>query len=421
MRYLHLYVMAMMLLSGFSGVAQEKNSEVSVKFSGLLRNDFYMDTYKSMNMTNDLYYYLPNYIGVDANGHDLNQQASVNFLAIESRFTAAVSGPMILGAKSTGVLEADFAGKPDVYLLRLRKSFIQLNWKNSALLVGQTWHPFGGGNVFPTVPSVNNGAPFRPFSRTPQIRYDRQTGNLTTSLTALYQHLYVSNGPQGPSSYYKREALIPEMVLGIDWTKNGLSLGGNIDYNTLKPRIYTTGSNGKTYVSNEILTSMSYMVYGRYQKKKLTMLFQGFLGRNLAHMSLNSGYGISGYDPSTGSEKYTNYNGIFSVFNLTYGIKWRPGILLGYAKNLGTSEPLYKFVASGKESATVWGTSTTTRNTYRFAPFLSYLESRYSLQLEYELTAAEWGVGDIDFSNGLYASYHNTTNHGVRMVMIYNF
>ena len=349
--------------------SQEKKNETMVKFNGYVRNDIYLDTYSSMNMTNDLYYYLPNYIGVDANGQDLNKQTSANFLSVLSKMWLNITGPTILGAKSTGLVEVDFAGKPEVYLLRLRKAYVVLNWIKSSLLIGQNWHPFGGGNVYPTVPSTNLGNPFRPMSRTTQIKYDYLFRNLTTSLAALYQHQYVSNGPLGLSSVYKREAILPELVLGIDWSKNGISLGVNIDYNTIKPRPFTNGINNKIYVSHEILGSWSYMAYGRYQKNKLMMLFQGYLGQNLTHMSLNSGYGVSGYNPTTGAEKYTNYNGLYSVFNLTYGTKWRPGILLGYAKNLGTSDPLYKYLSAGKESALIWGKSTDTRQTYRFCAF----------------------------------------------------
>jgi hypothetical protein len=211
------------------------------------------------------------------------------------------------------------------------------------------------------------------------------------------------------------------MVLGVDYGKNGFNFGANIDYNTIKPRVTTNGSNGKIYNADQILSSLSYMVYGRYQRKKLMMLFQGFLGQNLTHLTLNSGYGVSSFDPSTGKEQYTNYNGLYTMFNLSYGEKWKPGILLGYAKNLGTSKPLYKCTVSGTESATVWGMSTNIQSDYRISPFLSYSVSKYLLSLAYELTAAEYGTGKINFEDGLYGSTHATVNHGVRMVMTYYF
>jgi hypothetical protein len=151
------------------------------------------------------------------------------------------------------------------------------------------------------------------------------------------------------------------------------------------------------------------------------MLFQGFIGQNLAHLTLNSGYGVSSYSPVTGEEHYTNYNGVYTMFNLTYGNKWKPGILLGYAKNLGTSKPLYKFTVSGAESATVYGLATSVQQDYRISPFLSYSVNKYLMSFEYELTAAQYGIGKINYDNGLYAEVHNTVNHGVRVVMTYYF
>jgi hypothetical protein len=401
--------------------AEEQKKETGVTLYGFIRNDFYLDTYKGLNSFNDLFYLYPNYIGTDANGHDINQQMSANMLSIVSRIGLNVNGPSVFGAKTTGCLEADFAGKPEVYLFRLRKAFLAFNWEKTSLLVGQTWHPFGGGDIFPILPSLNTGSPFRPFNRSPQVRFDYKPGFWTASLTGAYQQQYLSYGPCGASNMYKRDAVLPEMVLGIDHTKKGISFGGNIDYNTIKPRVTTTGENGQVYNSDEILKSLSYMVYGRYQYKKLMILFQGFLGQNVTHMTLNSGYGISDFDQKTGEEKYTNFNGLYSMFNLSYGNKWRPGILLGYAKNLGTSKPLYKFTVSGTESATIWGMSTNIMSDYRISPFLSYSVSKFLLSLEYELTAAQYGTGKINFENGLYADVHNTTNHGARMVMTYYF
>ena len=417
-------IICSLLLAGIltsSLFAQENKKETSVSLYGFIRNDFYLDTYKGLNSFNDLFYLYPNYVGTDANGHDINQQTSANMLSIVSRIGLNMTGPSIFGAKTTGCLEADFAGKPSIYLLRLRKAFVVFNWAKTSLLVGQTWHPFGGGDIFPTVPSLNTGSPFRPFNRSPQVKLDYRTGFWTASFAGLYQQQYMSCGPIGASDVYKRDAVLPEMVLGIDHGKNGLNFGANIDYNTIKPRVTTTGNNGNIYNTDEILGSLSWMVYGRYQHNKLMMLFQGFLGQNLAHMTLNSGYGISDFNPATGAEHYTNYNGLFTMLNISYGTKWKPGILLGYAKNLGTSKPLYKFTVSGAESATVWGMSTNIQSDYRICPFLSYSVNKFLLSAEYELTAALYGTGKINFEDGLYQDVHNTVNHGARIVMTYFF
>ena len=401
--------------------AEENKKVTSVSFYGFIRNDFYLDTYKGQNSFNDLFYLYPNYIGADASGHDINRQTTANMVSIVSRGGLNITGPLIFGAKTTGCLEADFAGKPEIYLLRLRKAFVVFHWDKTTLLVGQTWHPFGGGDLFPTVPSLNTGSPFRPFNRSPQVKIDHKTGFWTASLTSAYQQQYLSYGPCGASNTYKRDAVIPELVAGIDHGKKGFNFGANIDYNTIKPRVTTTGNNGNVYNAGQILSSLSYMIYGSYQHNQLKVLFQGFAGQNVTHLTLNSGYGISDFNPATGEEHYTNYNGIYTMLNIVYGTRWQPGILLGYAKNLGTSKPLYKFTLSGAESATIWGMSTNVQSDYRICPFLSYNASKFLLSAEYELTSALYGTGKINFENGLYPAVHNTVNHGSRIVMTYFF
>ncbi|MCE1197980.1 MAG: hypothetical protein LWW85_03335 [Marinilabiliales bacterium] len=391
--------------------------ETPLSWYGFIRNDFYLDTYKGYNSMNDLFYTFPNYGGKDGTGQDINRQLSANLLSIVTRFGVNYTGPTVLGAQLSGCVEADFAGKPEVYLLRLRKAYVTFRWHRETLLVGQTWHPFGGGEVYPIVPSLNTGAPFRPFSRAPIVRFDHHWKSFTASLSGCYQQQYLSYGPLGASNTYKRDAALPEIVAGIDFTRNGLSLGANLDYNTLKPRVTTTGSDGKIYNAATLQSSLSGMVYAKYAGKKVNLLFQGYLGQNLAHLTLNSGYGISAFDPVRGTEHYTNYNGLYTVFNMTYGTIWRPGILLGYSKNLGTSDPLYKFTNGVNESATIWGSNTGIQHAWRISPFLSYLVSKYQLSLEYELTAANYGTGAFNFENGLYGETHDTFNHGITVIM----
>lgn len=402
-------------------IAQETKKVNPLSFYGFVRNDFYLDTYKGVNAFQDLFYLYPNYIGVDANGNDINEQTSANLLSVVTRMGVNIAGPEIFGAKTIGCIEVDFAGKPEVFLVRLRKAFMQFNWTKSQLLVGQTWHPFWGGLAFPLMPSMNTGSPFRPFNRSPQVRYDYKFKALTLSATALYQQQYLTYGPVGPSNIYKRDAVLPESVVSFEYYKNGFTLGGGLDYNSIKPRVSTTGSDGKTYNSNEVLGSLSYMLYEKYANKKLMVLLQSYYGQNMVHLTMNSGYGVATYDAVTGKETYTNYNGSYSIFNLTYGTKWRPGIFLGYYKNLGTTDPLYKFAAGEKEIATVWGLGQTIQDMYRISPSVTYLIPKFQVGLEYELTTANYGVGELDFNDGLVDVIHKTTNNGVRLVATYYF
>ena len=397
--------------------SQEVKKESPLTFYGFVRSDFFLDTYKGLNAFQDVFYLYPNYIGVDANGRDLNQQTTANLLSIVTRGGVNIVGPDIFGAKTTGCIEFDFAGKPENYLLRLRKAYTLFIWSKTKLLVGQTWHPFFGNDAFSRIGGLNTGAPFQIFNRSPQVRFDYKTGALTLSATGLYQQQYLSNGPIGYSNVYQRDAVIPEMVLSLEYIKNGVTLGAGVDFNRLKPRVSTTGSDAKVYINDETLSSTSFMAYGKYSKDKLMLLLKGYLGQNAVHLTMNSGYGVSAIDPQTGNETYTNYNGIYTLFNITYGIKWKPGLLIGYSKNLGTTDALY----SNNGSAVVWGLGSNIQSMNRISPSISYSVTKFLLTAEYERTSVDYGVGQINFSDGLYPIIHNVVNNGARLIMTYYF
>lgn len=396
--------------------AQETKKDPALSFYGFVRSDFYLDTYKGLNAFQDVFYLYPNYIGADSNGKDINQQTTANLLSVVTRGGVNINGPMVFGAKTTGCIEVDFAGKPEIYLVRLRKAYTQFSWEKTRLIVGQTWHPFFGNDAFPRIGSLNTGSPFRPFNRSPQVRLDYRIGALTLSATGLYQQQYLSNGPIGCSSIYSRDAVLPESVFSFEYQQKAITLGAGIDYKRLKPRVSITGLAG-TFVSDELIGSTSLMAYGKYNKNKLMMLLQGYYGQDMTHLTMNSGYGVASFDPQTGKETYTNYNGVYSVFNITYGYKWKPGLFVGYSKNLGTSDPLQAI--DGK--ARVWGLGETIQSMYRISPSLSYSVSKFLLTAELERTSVDYGVGSINFTDGLYPNKHNVVNNGAKLIMTWFF
>jgi len=398
-------------------ISQEAKKENPVTFYGFVRSDFYLDTYKGVNAFQDVFYLFPNYIGTDANGKDLNGQTTANLVSIVTRGGVNIVGPEIFGAKTTGCIEVDFAGKPEVYLLRLRKAYTLFTWPKSKLLVGQTWHPFWGNDAFPRIGALNTGTPFQPFNRSPQVRFDYKVGALTLSASGVYEQQYLSVGPLGSSNTYKRDAVIPETVLSFEYNKKALTLGAGVDFNKIKPRVSTSGSDAKTYVTDECLNSTSWMAYGKYAQGKLMMLLKGYYGQNMAHLTMVSGYGVATYNPQTGHETYTNYNGYSTLFNITYGNKWKPGLLIGYLENLGSSDPL----ANKGGKADVYGLGCNIMNMSRISPSLSYCVPKFMLTAEYERTTAAYGVGDFKFSDGLYASTHSVTNNGIRVIMTWFF
>lgn len=399
------------------------NKDFNLDFYGFVRNEAFVDTYKGLDGAYELFYLVPLYVGKDANGEDINQQTSANLSAIASRMGVKINGPEIFGAKTNGNIEFDFGGivKTEPTLFRIRHAYLNFSWKNSSLLVGQTWHPFWGGGAFPSVAGLNTGAPFQAFNRSPQIRYNVNAGDLMISGTAVYENQYTTkafnSGVYTTPNQAQRNGVIPELVLSVEYNKSGLTIGAGAEMKRIKPAMTTTGTEG-TFKSAEYLTSTGFMAYLKYKNDKFMMVAKGFYGENMTHLCFLGGYGVATHDDATGAETYTNYTNYTSLLNLEYGKKWQAGLMLGYGANLGTSDPLYKTAGGSAETI---GMLPNVQHLARVAPHIALNVSKIRIVGEYELTTADYGTGSFNFSDGLYADYHRTANNRFIILMMYFF
>ena len=143
----------------------------------------------------------------EAGTEDINDVSSFRFLALTSRLGVDVSGYNIgnvhFGAKVegdfySGLSSVDAEKNPNVKTFfpanskimgtaaaRLRQAYATVTWKdlplgvNSkasvGLKIGQAWHPMAADH--PHLFSLEAGAPFGPFSRTPLVQMDANLGD----------------------------------------------------------------------------------------------------------------------------------------------------------------------------------------------------------------------------------------------------
>ena len=78
----------------------------------------------------------------------------------------------------------------------------------------------------------------------------------------------------------------------------------------------------------------------KYTNKNWFIGAKSVLGSNLTQASGLGGFGIKHIDNKTKEQEYTPIRFSSSWLNVVYGQKWKPGIFVGYAKNLGTSDEL---------------------------------------------------------------------------------
>lgn len=430
MKTISTILLVLFTLTSFSQEKKKdsKNKKPIVQIYGFVRSEFYYDSYKGLNAAMDNFYLVPLYKGKDANDHHINQQGIANYTAMATRFGMKIKGPELLGAKSSAAFETDFAGIVTEYpeVLRLRKAFVKLDWEKSSLLIGQTWHPLwnGSGAFFPRVGGLNTGSPYNPFSRSPQIDFDYRMGKVTLSATALYENHYCSKGfypvPNTNSkNLAKRNAVIPEMVLGLYYTAKSFTTGIAGQFNAVKPIDVTQNPiTGDKYVTDELNKSFVGMAFLGYKKDKLYILAKGLVGQNMVNLTMFGGYGVKDFNTTTGAMTYTNYNNYSALFNIVYGKKVQIGLFTGISGNMGTSDPLYRF-DDGKPK--IAGMLTSIKNTYRVSPHLTYNIKNMSFIAEYEMTTAEYGSGTFNYDDGLYSDKVSVTNNRILLVLMYNF
>ena len=405
-RVLSVVLLALAISAGF---AQDK--AVKAEIYGFVRNYFTYDSRSCVQSNEGLFNMLPNDINPGMNGQDLNAIPSVRFLSMTTRFGLNVTGPEIWGAKSTAKIESDFCGASSgtAFNLRIRQAYTKLVWEQSDLLVGQAWHPMSG-DLMPEVFSLATGAPFNPFNRSPQVRYNyTPMKGLSFTASALYQFQYGSVGLDGKTSNtYQRNALVPELFVGMTAKGKHLTGGWGVNASTIAPRVTATTILG-TMLVDERLTSYSAMVFGSLKVDDLSVRAKAMYGQNTSHMQQPTGFGIvETFD--NGVNNYESMQLGSAWITMMYGKKLRYGFFAGWMKNYGS--------AGEKFTSLVVRNNTGLDQAYRFSPIVTYKVQNMQIGLEYEYTAAAYGNYQ---SNGTVTNTHWVGNNRICAMLKYDF
>ena len=406
-----LFMAALMAMFIGGAKAQEKPS---VKLYGFIRNYACFDTRESLTSNSEQFYYMPKDENLDENGKDINEQPNMMLLSITTRLGVNITGPEFLGAKTSAKIESDFAGfGTSNTVLRIRQAYAKMDWEKNSLLVGQAWHPMMG-DMMPDVFSLETGAPFTPFSRSPQARYDYKSKHFTLTATALYQYQYTSYGPDGASFNYARNAVVPELYFQAMYKNGGFQMGAGVDLLTLKPRqSYTLdGSTYKCY--EDPVVSISPTVFASYKKGDWGVKGRFTYAQNAAHLSMISGYGVTEVYEN-GEQKYGTLNSVGGWIDITNKQQLKKGYLtwcwfMGYTKNLGCNDdivgPIY--MRGEKNMDCMW----------RIAPSILYTHNAMSIGIEWNTTTVAYGKADSRYK---VSDTHNVSNGRICAMLKYTF
>jgi hypothetical protein len=380
-------------------------SSFGIKIGGYVKNDIIFDSRQTISLRQGHFLLFPKGPQYDVNGKDINAKASFHILAIQTRLKGVITAPDALGAKISGYFEAEFFGNSDLNIntFRLRHAFVKLTWPKTELMLGQWWHPMFITDCYPLTESFNTGAPFQPFSRNPQIRLTQTLGNLKVSASAISQIDFVSNGPDGASSVYLRNSVIPELNLTLQYgnsgdTKNLLYLfgaGGN--YKKLTPRLVTE----KNYQADETVDNFAGMAFLRIKLPKVTFKFEGVYGQEFYSMTMLGGYAVSSItDTLTYGWNYTPID-VLSFWSDIHsnGEKWQFGIFGGYSRNLGSKEAIERIARADDLTQSslkqiFYSRGSDIDYVYRIAPRVLFSPGKFRFSAEVEYTAAAYGKPD---------------------------
>jgi len=411
MRYRFILLILLTLPCHFakSQAVEKKEPLFNVKFSGMIKTDFIFDSRQTVNLREGSLLFYPEPVKPDAEGNDLNAKSNFNILAVQTKLTLTATGPDAMGAKTSGLIEAEFFGNvnPNINVFRLRHAYIKLNWPKTELLIGQYWHPMYEAICNPEVISADAGLPFKVYARNPQLRLSQNIGNLKVIFSAMTQIDFVSNGPDGPNPKYLRNSILPELNFQLQYLKKDdikgteFLVGASVDYLLLTPSLSSeivlqksidSVKNGvvvhydaitATYQTNSHAQGISGTLFTKIKLPQITFKLGGVYSGNGYALSMIGGYAVKSITDS--NKRFVDYANIRTLATWmdisTNGTKWQAGAFGGFSRNLGAgTEVIGPYFSRGSNIDYLYrisGRFIFIANKLRFGPEIEYTVAAY--------------------------------------------
>ena len=357
---------------GLTGFLSAVDSGVNSKISGFIKFDGYYDTRQVVSAREGHFLLYPDSVSKNAQGDDVNAVNNINMVNFQSRVRIKINAPEALGAKVSGLLEADFFGASggNEDELRLRHAIVKLDWGSRQLQIGQYWSPLFTPAVYPQVVSFNTGMPFQPFARNPQIRYTAKIGsNLSLMAAATMQRdAFQESGGR----IQQQMAGVPGVHLfgELGGAKNLIGVGGHL--RSIRPAD-----------SADVFTSTVLTAYGKMIGPKLAVRGKVIYGGDMADQLMLGGY-TALIDTVTQAVEHKPLGNLSAWFDITtIGSAVTIGLFGGYSTNLGIGEDkginvVEEFAARSPNITGLW----------RISPRVIYNAGKLRFAFELEVTSA---------------------------------
>lgn len=384
-------------------------TKFSFKFGGRIDVNLFYDSYQSIESRGGLMYKFPDKPAYNKDGDDVNFRPWLRFGIASSRVNFAATATNVLGATVRGFIEVDFMGTADNVLstIRLRHAYVDMKWKNRALLVGQTSHLTMVDQVAANTVTFGGGYSINPLNRPVQVQFTQNLGRYSNLTLAAA----IFGGVTGDRQSY---ALMPDIQLrytggNADTFTYGLVVGMRSE----KPRTLTADS---TLTSEKIL-SFNAAIFARYTfgGGYAAKIF-GLWGGDLSPLSILGGYAPLYEDRNKVDYGYAPlraFSAFLDVESPLYCKSWQWGIFGGWQQNLGSAQmiDLSQATIANKGINYYW----------RVAPRVYYNYKKHlTFGLEYMLSGAQWAK-EMDNYYMPISNYETTYNSRVTFLARFKF
>ena len=399
---------AILLSSQFLVLTSAEAQSFSLDWHGFVNPHYYADSRSVVGGREDMMLFYPKPILRDSLGNDINDGWQADMLAITARLGLRITGPEMLGAKTSAYIEGDFTGSTNATIndLRLRHAYINMLWENRRkiskgsreydvltsshrLLAGQYWYPMVIHEIMPMTNPLNMGAPFHCYARQPQVRYEYYFLGIEFVAAASWQLDNMSqgllNGAPASSTLFTRHSLVPELNAQLRFRGEDIFFGAAVNLKTIQPQVQTVYTTEQP--STDLYSSFSWSLFGKANIGPVTVKAQTLLNN-----SLYEGCSLGGYLMLADSTfEDWHFNTVWLDIERNNG-HWRPGIFLGFAKNLdyGNANFVHCF-GRGHDIEYLW----------RIQPRLTYLTGNglsFTGEAEYTRAGYDEPVGNLRLS-----------------------
>lgn len=395
------------LIVGLLPVSVNAQQKATIDWYGFVAAQSWINTHESVAGAEGFLYLYPRDEAADpVDFHDQRAIPQGSWFGTMARLGFVLHGPEIFGAASRAKAELEFSGHTAPGSVLYRHAFIALDWENSTLTLGQTWHPMN--DLFPSTVGIAIGSPFNALNRSPQLRYEYFLGsekNIKLTGAAIFQAANASIGPSGKTYDYSRNSVVPMLYAGIDFTFGDLKIGGGLEFQHITPAIDLADNNKKYY-----LNALSGMIQAQYNKDKLSVKAKTLIGQNMSHLGICSGFGVVDH-LNPGDLRFAPLAASSSWAQVQWGGALKFGVMGGYMSNWGAGKDLIPGQIFAVENGRI-------DNMWRVAPNIQYTVGNMNLGVEYELTTVAYGTPQ---ANGTVADTHNVSNNRLLLSVMYAF